>query len=206
MIDPLRIPSSVVDALSTLADTAKSLPDLASHLDTRAGRLEEDIAAMRQATERLTEINGVVASIDTRLEKVEARVEAIEGSVNPLDAGLDAVREGLSAVDGRMREMSKLQLQTNEGIDTLVKGVGPLESAIDEASEHAARNNDRMERCSSRWRASARSYPPCGDRSSRSGKRPNGSASSVIGFQEDLDRRSPRRAGSANSEAPRRVA
>jgi prefoldin subunit 5 len=125
MIDPLRIPSSVVDALSTLADTAKSLPDLASHLDTRAGRLEEDIAAMRQATERLTEINGVVASIDTRLEKVEARVEAIEGSVNPLDAGLDAVREGLSAVDGRMREMSKLQLQTNEGIDTLVKASVP---------------------------------------------------------------------------------
>ena len=64
MIDPLNIPSTLVDALATLADGAKRLPELGSRLDERAERLEGDISAMREATERLSAIAETVASIE----------------------------------------------------------------------------------------------------------------------------------------------
>jgi chromosome segregation ATPase len=144
MIDPLGIPSTVVEALTALADTAKRLPDLASHLDARATRLEEDITAMRHATERLTEINGVVESIDARVGNVEESVAAIEGSVEPLDARLAAVQEGIGGVDARLQGTSQLQKTTNDAIDALVEGVEPLEKAIGATTAHAERIHDQL--------------------------------------------------------------
>ena len=144
MLNPLRLPPALLEAVLTLAEMTNRLPALAAQLDERAERVERDIAAMRRGVKEIGHVRRAVEPLDDRLERVERELGRVRDAVAPLESSLGGLEHQMSTMDGRLAETNRLQGLTNEGIDGLRKGVDPLAGSIESVRGNTAPLADRL--------------------------------------------------------------